>query len=177
MTNISIVPNKAEEAKNSRVFKLRLSNNRKSLVMSLKNGKTYLFTPTQEDIKAYYIASATKYCPDYNEALEYDMPNVEDIAFTERWNLSQYFKSEWQAINLIQPTLVQRAQKQVRRATKTKYNCLMIDKAYYEDKKSYLLIGGINGVNESIKGTTLKECVAKMIDKINNDKVKALCNK
>ncbi len=174
MTNISVVPNMAEEAKNSRVKKITLTNDRKSLYILLQNGKTYLFTPSEADILAYYTAVATKSSDNYHEELDYDMPYVESMSFSERFHLCQMSKSCWEAIKLKQPTLVRRIENAIRKATRIRYVCLSVNKNCFTCGTAFVITGLVNGNYEAIKGSSLKECVNKTIDKINNDKVKAL---
>jgi hypothetical protein len=164
-------PSPTENGKRGAVKQIRLTANHNALIIELRNGKTYLFEPTKKQVQAYLEASAVS-----NEELEdlknWETPDLIEFNFREKHHLAQYYQKEWGRINLKETSLPRKVEKIVNHKTrfvKAKFQCLTITKAYFGDNVQRVVIGFVNQNPIMIKGTTLKECVCKIIDKIKKE--------
>ncbi len=161
------------QKKKARILKLRLSNDKKWLIIELEDKSSFAFAPNEDQIKESLLASAV-FAGEEEMMNEHGVPELEALNWRELYHLARHFEHEWTMIKSVNsPSLSSRVERAVKRQIRYKvanFVCLSITKTDFSNGNvQRTIMGLINNNPVMIKADTLKNCVGKLVDKIKNE--------
>jgi hypothetical protein len=153
----------------TRLSKVLLAKDRKTLLIKDEKGKTYTFEPEREQIMEYCEATYSK--DEYAQTLEFECFEIDAWHYKERILLAKYFRYLWTPVRLKEVYLTEKVQRAVNRATKrflrkSQFLCTNIVMNHTVMGRFVLITGVADEVFIQAEASTLKEAVQALIEKV-----------